>query len=239
VPPYNYILGQLAAWFQGTRKGDPLGMMGAMTERLSVAAAKSVAAFYASLPAVEAFDMAAQIENGTLVPDAVEMAPPPEDTGTADGLIHSGPLAHHGAVPTGRDSAPADRFDPPARNARPDGELGEMIALGESIFSHTYSHEVSGKYVGNHQVCEGCHLDAGRLADSAPLWASWVAYPAYRKKNKKINTMIERVQGCFNLEGAVGRSSGCVPRGAEQGTTRRNSDSLVPKLCLTAVDLRL
>jgi PAS domain S-box-containing protein len=32
------------------------------------------------------------------------------------------------------------------------------------------------------------------------------------------------------LEGAVGRSSGCVPRGAERGTTRRNSDS-IPTSC--------
>jgi thiosulfate dehydrogenase len=29
------------------------------------------------------------------------------------------------------------------------------------------------------------------------MWASWVAYPAYRKKTKAVNTMIERVQGCF------------------------------------------
>jgi hypothetical protein len=38
------------------------------------------------------------------------------------------------------------------------------------------------------------------------------------------------VHALLNLEGAVGRSSGCVPRGAKRGTTRRNSDS-IPTSC--------
>jgi len=37
----------------------------------------------------------------------------------------------------------------------------------------------------------------------------------------------------FNLERAVGRSSGCVPRGVQQGTTRRNSHS-IPTSCNVA-----
>jgi len=36
--------------------------------------------------------------------------------------------------------------------------------------------------------------------------------------------------GLFNLERAVGRSSGCVPRGVQRGTTRRNSRS-IPTSC--------
>ena len=71
-----------------------------------------------------------------------------------------------------------------------------MVAMGESIFSNTYSHEVSGKYVGNHQVCESCHLDAGRLADSAPMWAARIL-PRLSQEERRVNTMIERIQGCF------------------------------------------
>jgi hypothetical protein len=37
------------------------------------------------------------------------------------------------------------------------------------------------------------------VSEDAPLWAAWVAYPAYRAKNKKVNTYIERVQDRFSL----------------------------------------
>ena len=194
--PYNYLLGQLAAWTTGARKGDALGMMGAINAKLSVAETKAVAAFYASLPAAKAVEVAEQIDRGDVVPDAAKMQAPEPRKAPAP-IAHKGPLPHHGEVEPGRDPGEAEHFAPPARGEKPDKEFGEMVALGEAIFMHTYSHEVSGKYVGNDQVCEGCHLDAGRLADSAPMWASWVAYPAYRKKTKAVNTMIERVQGCF------------------------------------------
>ena len=41
------------------------------------------------------------------------------------------------------------------------------------------------------------HLDQGRLANSAPLWAAYVAYPAYRSKNWHVKTFADRLQGCF------------------------------------------
>ena len=44
-----------------------------------------------------------------------------------------------------------------------------------------------------------CHLDGGRLANSAPLWAAYVAYPAFRTKNKQINTFEQRLEGCFRF----------------------------------------
>jgi thiosulfate dehydrogenase len=42
-----------------------------------------------------------------------------------------------------------------------------------------------------------CHLDAGRKENASPLGAAYVAYPAYRSKNKHVNTFAERLQGCF------------------------------------------
>lgn len=86
-------------------------------------------------------------------------------------------------------------FIPPARDDIPRGEFGEMVKVGRDIFLHTG--EYAGQYVGNGLSCSNCHLDGGRLAHSAPLWAAWVKYPAYRNKNKMVNTMEERIQGCF------------------------------------------
>ncbi len=90
---------------------------------------------------------------------------------------------------------PVKAFQPPSEDTIPDDEFGKMVRLGKNIFTHTDKY--AAKYVGNDQKCVNCHLDAGRLAHSAPLWAAWVRYPAYRKKNKMVNTMQERIQGCF------------------------------------------
>lgn len=79
----------------------------------------------------------------------------------------------------------------------PKNEFGKTIKLGEDIFVHTESY--ARQYVGNNTNlrCSSCHLDAGRLAHSAPLWGAYVSYPAYRSKNKHVNTFPERMQGCF------------------------------------------
>ena len=86
-------------------------------------------------------------------------------------------------------------FQPPAEETIPNDEFGKMVKLGKNIFTDTGKY--ASKYVGNGMSCANCHLDAGRLANSAPLWAAWVSYPAYRGKNKMVNTMEERLQGCF------------------------------------------
>lgn len=86
-------------------------------------------------------------------------------------------------------------FQPPDESKMPEGEFGDMVRLGQKVFSDTGRH--AAKFVGNGLACANCHLDAGRLANSAPLWAAWVSYPAYRGKNKMVNTMEQRIQGCF------------------------------------------
>ncbi|GHA91787.1 hypothetical protein GCM10007159_11630 [Modicisalibacter luteus] len=35
------------------------------------------------------------------------------------------------------------------------------------------------------------------MVNSAPKWAAFGMYPAYRGKNDKVNTLAERIQGCF------------------------------------------
>ncbi len=86
-------------------------------------------------------------------------------------------------------------FVPPDEASIPDNAFGDMVKLGRRIFTDT-EHSAS-EYTGNQLNCSNCHLDAGRRADSAPLWAAWVKYPAYRGKNQMVNTMEERIQGCF------------------------------------------
>lgn len=91
----------------------------------------------------------------------------------------------------------AVRFEPPAETGLPEGEFGRVIKTGERIFLHTPQN--APRYVGNVLNCASCHLDAGRRPDSAPMWGAYVSYPAYRSKNKHVNTLAERIQGCFQF----------------------------------------
>lgn len=86
-------------------------------------------------------------------------------------------------------------FTPPPESAIPDNEFGQMVRQGKDIFVHTQQY--ARAYVGNGLNCANCHLDNGRKADSAPLWAAYVLYPAYRKKTGQVDTLQSRIQGCF------------------------------------------
>lgn len=77
----------------------------------------------------------------------------------------------------------------------PNTPFGEKVKQGYSLFVN--SQTMRDKYVGNGQNCVNCHMQAGMKANSAPLWGAFMAYPAYRSKNDKVNTYAERIQGCF------------------------------------------
>ena len=78
----------------------------------------------------------------------------------------------------------------------PEEHFAEAVKRGYSIFMNSQQLKQSGA-VGNGLNCTNCHLSGGRLANSAPMWAAYVSYPAYRGKNKKVNTYEDRLQGCF------------------------------------------
>lgn len=78
----------------------------------------------------------------------------------------------------------------------PQGEFGDKVRKGYDLMSNTQ--QLKGRYVGNHLNCSNCHLGNGAQAYSTPLWAAYLAYPAFRAKNNHVNTFAERVQGCFN-----------------------------------------
>lgn len=86
-------------------------------------------------------------------------------------------------------------FAPPAAADAPDDAYGEAVRLGEKLMTDTAT--LAPQYVGNGLVCSNCHLDAGRKAGAAPLWAAFVNFPAFRAKNGEINTFQKRVQDCF------------------------------------------
>ena len=93
-------------------------------------------------------------------------------------------------------SKTAALFQPPSEQDMPKDEFGKTVKMGRDIFEHTERY--ASQYAGPTNLrCASCHLDAGRLAHSAPLWAAYVSYPAYRSKNKHVNTFPERLQGCF------------------------------------------
>lgn len=91
----------------------------------------------------------------------------------------------------------AAAFASPPDSAIPNDQFGDMVRLGEAIFTNPSAH--AAPYVGNTLKCSNCHLDGGRLAGSAPMGAAYVAYPAFRAKNGHVNTFAERLQGCFRF----------------------------------------
>lgn len=89
----------------------------------------------------------------------------------------------------------ADTFVPPPDAAIPDGPFGDLVRLGQSIFQDTPRYAPG--FVGNPLSCRNCHLNRGRAPDSAPMWAAYVHYPEYRRKDDLVNTLQARIQGCF------------------------------------------
>ena len=88
-------------------------------------------------------------------------------------------------------------FTPPPASALPSGPFGDAVKLGENVFRYTtiYAHGMIGAKLN----CTNCHLGAGSIADSAPLWGAYPAYPEYRSKNKTVNDYVMRLQDCFRF----------------------------------------
>ena len=104
-------------------------------------------------------------------------------------------------TPTAQSS---DNFVPPPDGAIPAGPYGDLVRLGQNIFEETAKY--AGEYSRNGLSCRNCHLDRGRAATSGPMWAAYVHYPEYRKKDGLVNTMQMRIQGCFRYS-----QNGVVP----------------------------
>lgn len=132
------------------------------------------------------------------VPDAPPAAPPAplHRVAAADRLPEPDAGEADDAVPAAAKDGQRS-FTPPDEADLPRNAFGAAVRLGRDIFVDTQTHAKA--YVGNGLNCVNCHLDAGRKADSAPLWAAYVKYPAYRDKNKKVNSYEDRLAGCFRF----------------------------------------
>ncbi len=109
--------------------------------------------------------------------------------------VHEPGNAPAPATEPGNAASARDGFQPPPESAIPDGPEGAAIRRGMAIFLHTGA--AAKEYAGSALTCGNCHLDGGRKANASPMWAAWVSYPAYRAKDGKINTMEDRIRGCF------------------------------------------
>ena len=161
----TYLAGQLRAWRDGTRRGEPLALMQKIAARLSEADSRAVAEYFAAQPT----SAAAPRAGGTAATPGA--APPPARKPDSHGNFQ------------------------PSDEPIPDTEFGKVVRLGRDVFENPGKY--AAPYVGNDLRCSSCHLDAGRRVGSAPMWAAYVSYPAWRAKNGHVNTYAERLQGCF------------------------------------------
>jgi thiosulfate dehydrogenase len=107
-------------------------------------------------------------------------------------------------------ATPEAAFAPPPLSAIPEGPDGDAIRRGRELFLNTSA--AAPRYVGSGLTCANCHLDEGRKADASPMWAAWGMYPAYRSKNDQINTLEDRIEGCFTYSmNAQASPAGAAP----------------------------
>ncbi|TAL90776.1 MAG: c-type cytochrome [Candidimonas sp.] len=125
---------------------------------------------------------------GTITVSALGLASPV--------LAQTTTIATHSSTDASK-AAVGPAFTPPNADAIPDNDFGKEVKKGQDIFLKTG--ENAANFVGNTMNCVSCHMDAGRRKNAAPLWAAYVLYPAYRSKNGHVNTLAERLQGCFRF----------------------------------------
>lgn len=116
---------------------------------------------------------------------------------------------------TGSGTSTSADFVPPDESSIPAGAGGESIRRGKAIFDNPAT--FAGAYVGDSMACQSCHLDSGRKADSSPMWAAWVRYPLFRTKDNAVNTMEDRIRGCFrySMNASNSPSGGPPPPGSD------------------------
>lgn len=74
-------------------------------------------------------------------------------------------------------------------------ELKRVIRYGYDLFTNTQ--QLRGENVFNNMNCSNCHLGEGRMPFSAPVWPAVVTLPDFRGKNGHVNSLEERIAGCF------------------------------------------
>jgi len=76
-------------------------------------------------------------------------------------------------------------------------ELKKVILKGRDLFMNTQ--QLRGKYVFNDLNCKSCHMGDGRMNWSGPVWPATTTLPDFRGKNQHVNSVEERIAGCFSF----------------------------------------
>lgn len=84
---------------------------------------------------------------------------------------------------------------PPNFDEIPAGHYGESIKRGKEYLENTY--QSLPQYTGAKINCTSCHLNSGLTANAGP-WVGIVArFPQYRSRSAKMDTLVDRVNDCF------------------------------------------
>lgn len=83
----------------------------------------------------------------------------------------------------------------PDESTIPDDEYGAAVRRGLQLANHTYKELPNN--VGNQLNCTSCHLGNGSEAYAAPWNNMPSVYPIYRSRAGRVNTIQERINGCF------------------------------------------
>jgi len=111
-------------------------------------------------------------------------------------LVVLGVLAYIGT------SSMAAEYPTSAPKAYPDGELGRMVKLGETIMNETDTHPLTKDLVGNTLQCKSCHLKGSDGKPGTGLGiATWIGtatvFPAFSKREKTVQSLQDRSNNCF------------------------------------------
>lgn len=120
---------------------------------------------------------------------AEDAAVPPETLERLQGMAPGAPLPKPGQfvhIPPTMEDLEASSLHP---------KLKETIRRGHDLFTHTQ--QLRGKNVFNDMNCSSCHMGEGRLPFSSPVWPAAVVLPNFRPKNGHVNSLEERIAGCF------------------------------------------
>lgn len=115
----------------------------------------------------------------------------------AEALKGNMPAANDTTAPTGGDTTASAKpsIKMPDESTIPDDEFGAAVKRGLQLANHTYKELPDN--VGNQLNCTSCHLGNGAEAFAAPWNGMPGIYPIYRTRAGRVNTIQERINGCF------------------------------------------
>ncbi|MES1963741.1 c-type cytochrome [Psychrobacter sp. AH5] len=92
-------------------------------------------------------------------------------------------------------AGPKPAIKMPDESTIPDDEYGAAVRRGLLLVNNTYKEMPNN--VGNQLNCTSFHLANGSEAFAAPWQNMPSIYPIYRSRSGRINTIQERINGCF------------------------------------------